>query len=89
MVCTTEAQLRLRAGDARSYAKRVTCREVEIETKFVDEGFIKTPVNRESQTQKSGKPEPKPKPAVKKEAEAKSIKTAFKEAEAEADANDF
>ena len=59
----------------------VICRLIEMETKFMNEGFIKTPIEpRKPDKKKYGKPKPRPKPAVKyyeAEAEAESIKNSM------------
>ena len=76
-------------------------RQIEIETKFVNEGFVKMQnrilissgflFDRGSQQQNSGKLKPKPKPSVKiitkLNSKPKPSKIVFQEADAEAEAN--
>ena len=63
------------------------CRQIEIETQFMNEGFNKTPVEPRKPHTKLREAEASSKKYY--EAEGKSIKKAFKEAEAKAEANNF
>ena len=85
------AQERHKVARRADGGEKGACRQIDIETKFMNEVFVKTPIEPRKPGTKfwEAKAEAEAGRKIYYEAEAESIKKAFKEAEAETEANNF